>query len=60
MMIQVKAGFMEMKRNMERKTKGRQSRRVYFVRGFSCFCSVKKEIQPWTFVSSVIDGPIEK
>jgi hypothetical protein len=47
----------EMNRNTERKVKGRQDRRVYFVRGFSCFCSVKKEIQPWIFVSF---GPIQK
>jgi hypothetical protein len=47
----------EMKRNTERKFKDRQSRRVYFVRGFSCFRSVKKEIQPWIFVSF---GPSQK
>jgi hypothetical protein len=28
-----------------------QNRQVYFVRGFSCFRSVKKEIQPGFFVS---------
>jgi hypothetical protein len=37
-------------KNTEEKVKDRQSRRVYFVRGFSCFRSAKKEIQPWIFV----------